>query len=675
VSEANKPVLVGLVGQPNVGKSTVFNLVTGLSQHIGNWPGKTIERREGLARCDGTSLSVVDLPGTYSLSSDSPEERITRDFILRERPDVIVLIANAAALERSLYLLTELLALPAPVVLVLNMLDLARSEGTEVRPAALSAALGLPVIPLVATRAGSAMPVLKEALRLAREPARFSPGRPDAGVPHQAVVGQIRGRLAGYVPEPYEPGWVARKLLEGDGELLESIHGWLPEDVGCEIEEILRNHEGAALDIARSRYEWITWRVGSAMSRSGSGQVSRTDRLDRWATHPRWGILLLFAMSALVFGTTFGVGVPAQKCLDRTAVEPLRAWTVEALSAGPPWLAGLVADGVLGGAGIVVTFVPVLAVFFVAFGVLEATGLVARAAYVMHRFMRVVGLPGHSFLPLFLGFGCNVPAVMGARIIEEPRGRLLTILLAPFVPCSARLAVLAFLTPIFFGRAALPVAVGLVALNMAVLAVTGIALRRTVFHGHRAPFVMELPLYQVPSPGAVVRFTVDKTLTFLRNAGTIIVLLSVLVWAAAYFPGGGLEHSYLARIGRALAPLGSAMGLDWRMLVALLAGIVAKENAVATLGILYTSGASGATLADMLAAQVTPPMALSFLTATMLFIPCAATVAAMRQETNSWLWTLLGGVLLLCVAMAAAAVVYQLAHLTEGLVQGGLVAP
>ncbi|MGD8276872.1 MAG: ferrous iron transport protein B [Gemmatimonadota bacterium] len=663
----DKPILVGLVGQPNVGKSTVFNLITGLSQHIGNWPGKTIERREDAVTCDGATLRIVDLPGTYRLSSDSPEERVSRDFILRERPDVIVMVANAAALERNLYLLAELLWLPAPVILVLNMLDLARSEGVEIQPQVLAAALRLPVVPLVATHAASALPLLREVLRLAREPARFSPRRPDLGALHHAAVANIRRRLAGYVPAPYDPSWVAMKLLEGDGELVELARGWLPESEGQDLDTLLRSNDDAGPDTARSRYDWIGHVVATAVRRAGTTRISLTDRLDRWAIHPLWGVLLLLAGSALVFAVTFELGVPAQEWLDGAAVEPLRSRVAVALSSAPPWVAGLVADGVLGGAGIVVTFVPVLVVFFTALGIMESTGLLARAAYVMHRFMRMVGLHGKSFLPLSMGFGCNVPAVMGARIIEEPVGRLLTILLAPLVPCSARFAVLAFLTPIFFGPAALPVAVGLVALNLTVLAMTGVTLSRMVFRGRRTPFIMELPLYHVPGARATARFVAEKTLTFLRNAGTIIVLLSVLVWAAAYFPHGDLDQSWLARFGHALAPLGRVLGLDWRMLVALLAGFVAKENAVATLGILYTAGPSDAALTETLAAQVPPAAALSFLTATMLFIPCAATVAAMRQETHSWRWTLFGVTLVLGIAIGAAAAVYQLAQLLEGL--------
>jgi ferrous iron transport protein B len=659
VSAAGTAILIGIAGQPNVGKSTVFNLVTGLSQHIGNWPGKTIERREGTVRFDGTALRIVDLPGTYSLTASSPEERITRGFILHERPDAIVMIADAAALERNLYLLAEVLALPVPVVLGLNMMDVAQAEGFQIAPDVLAAALGLPVIPLVASRAEGTSPLLREAVRLAREPARFAPSRPVIAASHREAIARLRALLAGRVQPPYEPGWIATKLLEGDREVLELARGWLPDGDRHTLQALLDAHKDAGLDIAGDRYEWIARVMRAAVTHGDIGRVSLTDRLDRWALHPIWGMLSLLGVSALVFALTFGLGAPVQGLLDRGGVEPLRAWVGTAFSGAPRWVAGLLADGVLGGAGIVATFVPILIVFFTALAALEASGLFARAAYVMHRFMRVIGLHGKSFLPLFLGFGCNVPAVMGARVVEEPRGRLLTILLAPLVPCSARLAVLAFLVPAFFGSAALPVAIGLVTANLAVLAVTGVALNRTAFRGHAMPFILELPLYHVPNARVIARFVWENTSAFLRKAGTAIVVVSVLVWAAAYFPGTGIEHSYLARFGRALAPLGSVLGLDWRMLVALLAGFLARENAIATLGILYTGGAPGAGLAETLAAQVPPAMALSFLTAIMLFIPCAATVAAMRQETRSWRWTLFGVALVLVIAFGAAALVYH----------------
>lgn len=652
-----KSILIGLAGQPNVGKSTIFNLLTGLSQHVGNWPGKTVERKEGALVRDGMQLRVVDLPGTYSLSANSEEERIARDFIIKERPDVVVMVANAAALERNLYLLAELLILPVPVVLGLNMIDVARREGIDIEPHVLAAALGLPVVPLVASRNQGVTELIAAAETLARTPDVFQPVRPEIAAPHSDVLAQVRTLLDTNVPSPYDSDWVALKLLAGDDEITALARTWLPEAAWQSIAALLAQHEDAVLDIAGGRYEWIGRMIRAAVTRPRLGQVSLTDKLDRVAVHPIWGLLLLFIIFAAVFWLTFTLAVPLQEWLDVGVVQPLRVAVKHSLAGTPVWLAAVVADGMLGGAGLVLTFLPVLAVFFGALALLEDTGYLARSAYVMDRFMHALGLHGKSFLPLFLGFGCNVPAVMGARVIESRAGRLLTILLAPLVPCSARLVVLAFLAPAFFGTAALPVALALVALNLLVLALVGITLNHTLFRGQHMAFIMELPLYHMPNARTIGAFVWNNTRAFARRAGSFILLASVVVWALSYFPTGALEHSYLARLGQALAPLGGLMGMDWRMLVALIAGFVAKENVIATLGILYGQGGGG--LARTLAAQVPPASALAFLTVTMLFIPCLATVAVMRQETGSWRWTLFDVALLLAIALGAGILVYH----------------
>jgi ferrous iron transport protein B len=421
---------------------------------------------------------------------------------------------------------------------------------------------------------------------------------------------------------------------------------------------LLGAHEDAVIDISAGRYEWIGRMVRAAVRRPRMGQVSLTDRLDRFALHPVWGLALLVAVFALVFALTFEVAGPVQRWLDTGVVAPLRAAVAAALAGGPRWLSGLLADGVLAGAGLVLTFVPVLAMFFAAMGLLEDTGYLARAAYVTDRYMHRLGLHGKSFLPLCLGFGCNVPAVMGARLIESERARLLTILLAPLVPCSARLVVLAFLTPVFFGAQAWWVAVAFVAANLAVLALTGIALSHSVFRRQRVFFIMEVPLYHAPNLRAIGRFVLQNVWAFARRAGSLIVVLSGVLWALSHFPGPGLERSVLGAIGRGLAPLGAWMGLDWRLIVALLASFVVKENAIAAMGVLYAAE-PGEGLAARLAAVVSPASALAFLTATMLFVPCVATVAAMRQETGSWRWTLAGVALLLAIAIGGATLVYQ----------------
>lgn len=651
------PLLVGLAGQPNVGKSTLFNLLTGLSQHVGNWPGKTVERKEGTLIHNKTRMRLVDLPGTYSLTAHSLEEQVARDFIIHEHPDIIVMVADASSLERNLYLLAELLILRVPVVLALNMLDVAEAQGIRIEPHVLEAALGLPVVPIVATRNQGLAELVAAVVHLACNPGTFHPARPQIAAPHRQVLEQLKEMVSGRVPAPFEPDWVALKLLEGDAEITRKAKGWAGKPVWSRIEALLRAHEDAVLDIAGGRYEWIGRMVRAAVTRPRLGQLSLTDKLDRVAVHPVWGLLFLFGVFAAVFWLTFTLAVPLQEWLDTTVIVQAREAARHLLAGAPGWLAALVAEGVLGGAGLVLTFLPVLAVFFGALALLEDTGYLARTAYVMDRFMHALGLHGKSFLPLFLGFGCNVPAVMGARVIESRSGRLLTILLVPLVPCSARLVVLAFLAPAFFGTAALPVVLALVVLNLLVLALVGITLNHTLFRGRHMAFIMELPLYHMPNARTIGAFVWNNTWAFARKAGSFILLASVVVWTLSYFPDGVLEQSYLACLGKTLAPLGGLMGMDWRMLVALIAGFVAKENVIAVLGILYGQGGGG--LAHTLAAQVSPASALAFLTVTMLFIPCLATVAVMRQETGSWRWTLFDVVLLLAIALGAGILVYH----------------
>jgi ferrous iron transport protein B len=322
---------------------------------------------------------------------------------------------------------------------------------------------------------------------------------------------------------------------------------------------------------------------------------------------------------------------------------------------------GLVVDGAIGGAGTVLTFLPILVIFFAVLALLEDVGYMARAAYVMDRFMHLMGLHGKSFIPLFLGFGCNVPAVMGTRIIDSPRARLLTILLAPLVPCAARMAVIVFVAPVFFGAAATLVAWGLVAFSLAILALTGILLNKWVLRGERAAFIMELPLYHLPNARTISIQVWHNSREFLKRAGTLILVMSIFVWALSTLPHGQLESSYLAQAGRALEPLGGLMGLDWRMLVALLTSLVAKENAIATMGILFAGGGAAETsgLQTALAGALTPAGALAFLVVQVLFVPCVATVAAMRQETRSWAWTGLGVGLLLAISLVAGIAAYQ----------------
>jgi ferrous iron transport protein B len=370
-------------------------------------------------------------------------------------------------------------------------------------------------------------------------------------------------------------------------------------------------------------------------------------------------MLILVGILGVLFWLTYVLGTPLQTWLDVHLVQAGSVWAQAHLQAAPPWLNGLIVNGIIAGVGTVLTLLPVLLIFFSVLGILEDLGYMARAAYVMDRFMHLMGLHGKSFLPLFLGFGCNVPAVMGARSIESPKARLITILVTPLVPCTARLAVLATLAPIFFGVRALWVTWGLVGLNLLVLMGVGIILHEGFLGGEHKAFIMELPLYQLPNLRGIGVSLWQRLADFMKMAGTIILVVSVLLWALSTFPGGTIQTSFLGMVGQKLEPLGKVMGLDWQMLVALLTSFVRKENTIPTLAVLYGVGTQGAGLGEVLGSRLTQPAALAFLAVQMLFIPCMATLATIRQETRSWRWTALSVGLLLGVSLAMGIAIYQ----------------
>lgn len=654
--------LIALVGQPNVGKSTVFNLLTGMNQHVGNWPGKTVERKEGRYKHGGKTFTLVDLPGTYSLSANSAEELITREFILTESPDLVVALVNAANLERSLYLVAELVTLPAPLLIVLNMMDVAKQEGYRIEPEVLEAALGVPVIAFTATHMDSVQPLMVVIQDILESKVKSQPKTPVIRQDHQAVLDHVIQLLCPYPFTPYPREWIALKLLEGDTEITRRVKAALPDEEWQTLHDLLKQHDDALLAIASGRYEWIGRMTRAAVTHPKIGQISLTDRLDRWAAHPLVGLIILGLVLGLVFWLTFTIGSPAQTWLENNAIVPFGSLVSNAMVEAPRWLRGVIVDGIIGGVGSVLTFLPILIIFFASFGFLEDIGYMARAAFVMDNFMHWMGLHGKSFLPLFLGFGCNVPAVIGTRVIDSWKSRLLTILLAPLVPCTARMAVVAFLAPIFFGRQAIFVVWGLVALSIFILILLGVILNRVLFKGERSAFIMEMPLYHIPNWRTIGLLIWQRSMSFIKKAGTTILILSLVIWTLSYLPSGDPENNILSWIGQFLEPAGRVMGLDWRLTVALLTSFMAKENAIATLGVLFGNTA-GSGLAQTLVATYSPATALAFLTVSILFIPCAATVAVIRQETGSWKWTFLNIGLMLVISVVTAIIVFQLASL------------
>ncbi|MGV8058132.1 MAG: ferrous iron transport protein B [Smithellaceae bacterium] len=630
----DKEIFVALAGQPNVGKSTVFNILTGLSQHVGNWPGKTVEKKEGFHRTSNTLIRIVDLPGTYSLTAFSEEERVAREFIIQENPDLVVLVLNAAALERSLYLLAEALLLNRPVIVALNMLDVASQQGMQIDTQALQKALGIPVIPMIAKRNSGIKELVAQINAFSAGDLQLNPSLPEVSADHMPVYQKILAKVQPYCSAPYTPEWLTIKLMEGDPDVSQQMAAQLPPDSWKEILALLSEHEDSLHAVVNGRYDWIEKITRAAISRFKMGQVVLTDRIDHILTRPAFGIPILLLVMAFVFYLTYSIGIPIQNWLD-SLLHQFTRWCEPLFIGWPVWLKGLFFNGIIGGSGSIITFLPILIIFFVTMALLEDVGYMARAAFVMDRIMHLVGLHGKSFIPMCLGFGCNVPAVLGARIIETRKARMITLLLIPFVPCTARLAVLTLVSAAIFGPKAPYVSWSILALNIVALGIAGIFVNKTIWK-QDAPFIMELPIYHRPDLRTIMMVVWSRTISFVRKAGTVILGVAILIWFLSYYPSGIVEDSWLAAVGKLLEPVGNPLGLNWKMITALLTGLVAKENVVATLGVLYSVGEEG--LVHVLPQVMSHASAAAFLVVMMLFIPCAGTIAVLKKEMNSNKW-------------------------------------
>lgn len=653
---AQKIIRVALLGQPNVGKSTVFNHFTGLNQHVGNWPGKTIEKKSGFVNFEDYKIEITDLPGTYSLTANSEEERIARDFIIKNKPDITILLLNSAALERSLYLLCELLILETKVVIGLNMADVALQNGINIKNDVFLKKVGVRATELVASKNIGLKELLKSVVESYNEERKIS-FAPTIKEQHLKELNEIEEILKDVDLESYPKKWVSIKLLEGDKEIT-SLLKEKAEDKWQKIERILEKHEDAYLDIIGSRYEWIGSLVKECVVKPKPQIITITDKIDKYATHPLYGVLILILALFMVFYLTYTFANPLVEFVS-TRVELLQGF-LNKTTFFSPFLKGLLFDGILGGAGMVISFLPTLIVFFFFLGILEDVGYLSRIAYIMDSFMHKIGLHGKSFVPLFLAFGCNVPAIMGTRIIDEKRAKMLTMVLVPFIPCTARIAVLAFLAPAFFGKNSTYVMISLIILNIIVLFVIGKILSFLFLKGSKGAFILELPLYHNVNFKSVTIYVINNIKGFLSKAASIIVLVSALIWFLNSHPS--IENSYLSKIGKSVEPLSKLMGFeDYRITTALLTSFVAKENTIATFGVLYNQSQEE-TLQKEISSHFTFPSSISFLVVQLLFIPCLASVVVMRKEGGMKM-VLLSVFVHLTVSISIGILVYNLLKL------------
>ena len=611
---AAEPMTVALAGNPNVGKSTIFNALTGSFQHTGNWPGKTVEKKEGSAIIGGEKIVIVDLPGTYSLAAYSVEEIIARDFILHQRPGMVVAVVDAGNLERNLYLVCQLLELGTPVIVALNMTDTARSHGVQIDVDKLSQQLqGVPVIETIGNR-GIGMDPLKAAIT--RVPSTFQQSQ---ALPYadelEAEIARLQALIAAdaALAHEFRTRWLALKLLENDQDIRTQLQQMGRHSLIAAADEAIQRVVAALGDdpeilITDQRYQYISQVVGAAVTRPNQMVDTASDRADRIITHRLLGVPIFLLLMWVVFQFTANVSAPYVDWIDGVIAGPLAHWAttlIGALGLGGTWLESLLVDGVITGVGGVLVFVPVLLFLYFAIALLEDSGYMARAAFVMDRVMRVVGLHGKSFLPLLIGFGCTVPAVYATRTLENEQDRKLTGFLATFMSCGARLPVYVVFGAAFFGAQAGNLIFGLYLLGIGVALVTGIALKHTLYRGKPPqPFVMELPPYRMPEPKTVLRQTWERTRGFVKNATTLILACSIIIWFLlamprslnlAEFNNVDAEHSLFGSVSGALAPVFAPAGFGtWEAAGSLVTGGIAKEVIISTMNQVFVGAAEDA---------------------------------------------------------------------------------
>ena len=637
-------MIFALAGNQNCGKTTLFNQLTGSNQHVGNFPGVTVESKEGVIR-GYKDATVVDLPGIYSLSPYTDEEIVTRDFLLKNKPDGIINIVDATNIERNLYLSMQLIELNIPMVIALNMMDEVRANGGTIKIDKLQEELGVPVVPISASKNEGIDELIETAVRTAQN--RQYPRRQDfcSGAVHRAIhsIAHLVEDHAERIQTPSR--FAATKLVEGDEPMLNALNlsdneKDMVEHAVTEMERELDTDREAAL--ADMRYTFIDRLCADSVVKCGeSKEHARSVKMDNLLTNKYLAIPIFLLIMLLIFWLTFGVIGSFLSDLLSQGIDFVTNVVSDALTAYGinPVVHSLVIDGVFAGVGSVLSFIPTIVVLFFFLSILEDSGYMARVAFVMDKLLRKIGLSGRSFVPMLIGFGCSVPAIMATRTLSSERDRKMTILLTPFMSCSAKLPIYGMITMAFFPKYRALVMIGLYVLGMVVGVLMGLLLKRTLFHGKPVPFVMELPNYRLPSPKSVGMLLWDKAKDFLTRAFTVIFVATIIIWFLQSFdvrlnPVSAGDDSMLAGIGRWIAPIFAPLGFgDWRASTALLTGFSAKEAVVSTFAVLI--GSNTANMSAALSSIFTPLTAISFLVFTLLYTPCVAAISAVRREMNS----------------------------------------
>ena len=670
---------VALAGNPNCGKTTLFNALTGSNQYVGNWPGVTVEKKEGTAHLGDRAITVVDLPGIYSLSPYSMEEIVARDFIIGEGPDAVIDIVDATNLERNLYLTVQLLELERPLVLALNFMDEVKARGDQIDVERLSKELGVPVVPITAKTGEGLDELLQVAHRQMHLGVTYEPDDLYDDFTHD-IHHRMGELIHDYAYAANLPAhWASIKLLEGDGIVAKALN--LPADVQNKLDAIIAEYEASsALGdretlVADSRYRYIERVVrASVVKGKGSEGPTLTEKIDRIVTGKYTALPLFLCAMLVMFVITFGpFGSWLQDGVS-ALIDLFSGWLEGALSAAgaPDVLISLACDGIISGVGGVLSFLPQIALLFFFLSFLEDSGYMSRAAFIMDRLLRRFGLSGKAFIPMLMGFGCSVPAIMGARTMENEKDRRMTILLIPFMSCSAKLPVYGLLSAAFFGPWAGLVVFGLYVIGMAVGILSGILFKHTLFSGEPAPFVLELPPYRFPSMENIATHVWQKVKGFLLKAGTLILAMSLVLWLLQSFDFSlhmvdDAANSMLGTLGALIAPVFAPLGFGfWQAAVALLTGFIAKEMVVSSLSMFYgfSLTAAGTAVAAAMTG-FTPLSAFSMLVFILLYVPCVAATSTMAKELGSAKWTAFS----VCWQIGVAYVVSLLVH-TVGLALG-----